>query len=57
MTREPYAEPAPTGSAVRAPGPDAVALAAAVRNGETDTRTLTEEAIGRIEALNPGWAP
>ncbi|MEV6162263.1 amidase [Streptomyces sp. NPDC052052] len=35
-------------------GPDAVATAAAVRNGDTDVRTVTEEAIARIEQLDPG---
>ncbi|MFB6988955.1 MULTISPECIES: amidase [unclassified Streptomyces] len=34
-------------------GPDAVATAAAVREGETDARTLTEQAIARIERLDP----
>ncbi|MFC8869831.1 amidase [Streptomyces sp. NPDC057148] len=34
-------------------GPAAVATAAAVRNGESDARTVTEEAIARIEKLNP----
>ncbi|MFE7327881.1 amidase [Streptomyces sp. NPDC057565] len=34
-------------------GPDAVATAAAVRNGETDARTVTEQAIARIEKHNP----
>ncbi|WP_254395543.1 amidase [Streptomyces sp. AC512_CC834] len=33
--------------------PDAVATAAAVRNGETDARTVTEQAIARIEKLDP----
>lgn len=34
-------------------GPDAVGTAAAVRNGETDARTVTEQAIARIEQHNP----
>ncbi|MFD9145867.1 amidase [Streptomyces diastaticus] len=34
--------------------PDAVATAAAVRSGETDARTVTEEAIARIEERDPG---
>ncbi|MGW8885411.1 amidase [Streptomyces sp. NPDC055749] len=34
--------------------PDAVATAAAVRSGETDARTVTEQAIARIEKLDPG---
>lgn len=34
-------------------GPDAVATAAAVRNGDTDARTVTEQAIARIERHNP----
>ncbi|MFF1926053.1 amidase [Streptomyces sp. NPDC058221] len=34
-------------------GPDAVATAAAVRNGETDARAVTEQAIARIEELDP----
>ncbi|MFI7365131.1 amidase [Streptomyces sp. NPDC050149] len=33
--------------------PDAVATAAAVRNGDTDARTVTEQAIARIEEHNP----
>ncbi|MET8218008.1 amidase [Streptomyces hirsutus] len=35
-------------------GPDAVATAAAVRNGESDARTVTEQAIARIRKLDPG---
>ncbi|MFF3261914.1 amidase [Streptomyces sp. NPDC002932] len=34
-------------------GPDAVATAAAVRDGRTDARTVTEEAIDRIRTLDP----
>ncbi|SCF59426.1 amidase family protein [Streptomyces sp. Ncost-T10-10d] len=34
-------------------GPDAVATAAAVRSGETDARTVTAEAIARVERLDP----
>ncbi|MEU8698199.1 amidase [Streptomyces sp. NPDC048680] len=34
-------------------GPDAVATAAAVRDGRTGARTVTEEAIARIRALDP----
>lgn len=34
-------------------GPDAVATAEAVRNGDTDARTVTEQAIARIERHNP----
>lgn len=34
-------------------GPDAVGTAAAVRNGETDAHTVTEQAIARIEQHNP----
>ncbi|MFI6946604.1 amidase [Streptomyces sp. NPDC050422] len=34
-------------------GPDAFATAAAVRNGETDARTVTEQAIARIDEHNP----
>ncbi|MGW0935874.1 amidase [Streptomyces sp. NPDC002666] len=34
-------------------GPDAVATAAAVRSGDTDARTVTEQAIARIEKLDP----
>ncbi|MFI6897515.1 amidase [Streptomyces sp. NPDC050256] len=33
--------------------PDAVATAAAVKNGDTDARTVTEQAIARIEEHNP----
>ncbi|OWA01881.1 amidase [Streptomyces sp. CS159] len=33
---------------------DAVATAAAVRNGTCDARTVTEQAIARIEKLDPG---
>ncbi|WP_146060098.1 amidase, partial [Streptomyces sp. SM5] len=34
-------------------GADAVATAEAVRNGETDVRTLVAEAVARIERLGP----
>ncbi|MER5280903.1 amidase [Streptomyces sp. NPDC002809] len=34
-------------------GPDAVATAAAVHSGETDARTVTEQAIARIEQHDP----
>ncbi|MGW6209426.1 amidase [Streptomyces sp. NPDC055089] len=34
-------------------GPDAVATADAVRNGDTDARTVTEQAIARIEEHDP----
>lgn len=34
-------------------GPDAVATAAAVRKGDTDARTVTEQAIARIEEHDP----
>jgi amidase len=38
---------------VAAPGPDGLALAAAVRAGEVSARELTEAAIARIESTDP----
>ncbi|MCD2262271.1 amidase [Dietzia aurantiaca] len=43
----------PRSSTTASPPRDALALAAAIRSGEADTRDVAEEAFRRIEAVNP----